>query len=124
MEVSSVEYEYHSDEPSHDDGHIWRKVHDILIKEYPPPKRVFEVGCGNGVTARRLKDAGYDIIGIDPSITGIEHGKKNNRDLQFLKARYTTIFKKSMGNSPWSSAWRLLNIAMTHGHLSKGFTNC
>ena len=27
---------------------------------------------------RALKDIGYDIIGIDPSKCGIEHGRRNN----------------------------------------------
>jgi 2-polyprenyl-3-methyl-5-hydroxy-6-metoxy-1,4-benzoquinol methylase len=85
MENPSVEYKYHSAEPSYEDEYIWGKVHDVLVKESPAPKRVFEVGCGNGVTASRLKDVGYDVVGIDTSITGIECGRKNNPDLQLFE---------------------------------------
>jgi 2-polyprenyl-3-methyl-5-hydroxy-6-metoxy-1,4-benzoquinol methylase len=30
-----------------------------------PPARVLDVGCGPGLTARRLLDAGYDVTGVD-----------------------------------------------------------
>ena len=64
-------------ESPYDDEYIWSKAHDILVKEAGPPKRVFEIGCGNEIV-RALKDIGYDIIGIDPSKCGIEHGRRNN----------------------------------------------
>lgn len=34
-------------------------------------KRIFEIGCGNGATARDLSSIGYDVTGIDPSVSGI-----------------------------------------------------
>ena len=44
-----------------------------------------------------LKDAGYDIIQNDPSITGIEHGKKNNRDLQLFEGSVYDDLQKKYG---------------------------
>jgi 2-polyprenyl-3-methyl-5-hydroxy-6-metoxy-1,4-benzoquinol methylase len=35
------------------------------------PKRVFEIGCGNGSVAQQLWQRGYDVTGVDPSIEGI-----------------------------------------------------
>jgi 2-polyprenyl-6-hydroxyphenyl methylase/3-demethylubiquinone-9 3-methyltransferase len=35
------------------------------------PKRVFDLGCGNGATAKFLTDRGYDVTGVDPSTEGI-----------------------------------------------------
>lgn len=34
-------------------------------------RRVFEVGCGTGVSANWLRDYGFDVTGVDPSPTGI-----------------------------------------------------
>jgi SAM-dependent methyltransferase len=33
----------------------------------PPPARVLEVGAGHGELAAALKDAGYDVLAIDPA---------------------------------------------------------
>ena len=35
------------------------------------PKRIFELGCGNGAVANELSAAGYDVTGVDPSDDGI-----------------------------------------------------
>ena len=32
----------------------------------PPPARVLDVGCGQGVLTTALSAAGYDVLGIDP----------------------------------------------------------
>lgn len=34
-------------------------------------KRILDLGCGNGVVARRLIEEGFDVYGIDASETGI-----------------------------------------------------
>src|SRR4051794_41931627 len=34
----------------------------------PPPARVLEVGAGRGELAAALRDAGYDVVAIDPGI--------------------------------------------------------
>jgi SAM-dependent methyltransferase len=38
----------------------------VLSQLPPPPARVLEVGCGNGVLALALDVAGYDVTAIDP----------------------------------------------------------
>src|SRR5665213_1336243 len=40
-------------------------------------KRVFDVGCGNGVVASKLAGRGYDVTGIDASPTGIKNAKEH-----------------------------------------------
>jgi SAM-dependent methyltransferase len=36
----------------------------------PPPARVLEVGAGRGELAAALRDAGYDVVAIDPAADG------------------------------------------------------
>ena len=37
-------------------------------------KSVFDLGCGNGVTAQFLAEKGYGVTGVDPSVEGISRG--------------------------------------------------
>ena len=39
-------------------------------------KRIFEVGCGNGAIAALLNRDGFAVIGVDPSLSGIENARK------------------------------------------------
>ena len=48
-------------------------------------KRVFEVGCGNGAVAGKLKEKGFDVVGVDPSEQGI--ARANARDPQLKLSR-------------------------------------
>jgi SAM-dependent methyltransferase len=38
----------------------------VLSQLEPPPRRVLEVGCGEGELALALAEAGYDVVAIDP----------------------------------------------------------
>ena len=39
-------------------------------------RRVFEVGCGNGSVANALAAKGYEIVGVDPSESGITEANR------------------------------------------------
>ncbi|MEI6267757.1 MAG: class I SAM-dependent methyltransferase [Methylococcaceae bacterium] len=39
--------------------------------------KILDIGCGNGAMGTRLIDTGFDVYGIDASITGIKIAKKN-----------------------------------------------
>jgi 2-polyprenyl-6-hydroxyphenyl methylase/3-demethylubiquinone-9 3-methyltransferase len=39
------------------------------------PKRILDVGCGNGSIARFFIEKGYDVYGIDASVKGIEFAR-------------------------------------------------
>ena len=70
------QYEYF-DDASWDDAYLWRPLLRVLKDLAPPPRNVLEIGCGNGVTARRLAAEGYSVTGIDPSTSGIEMAKRH-----------------------------------------------
>jgi 2-polyprenyl-6-hydroxyphenyl methylase/3-demethylubiquinone-9 3-methyltransferase len=77
MQETYVEYHYHTAEAMNDDQFIWQKVAEILVRYTPAPCRIFEIGCGNGYSANRLLQMGYEVTGIDPSKSGIAHGQRS-----------------------------------------------
>jgi ubiquinone/menaquinone biosynthesis C-methylase UbiE len=54
--------------PGHDS--YWRFHRDQFLPSLPPPpRRVVDVGCGEGRLDRDLKRLGYDVVGVDGSST-------------------------------------------------------
>jgi SAM-dependent methyltransferase len=53
----------------HDQGYsrIAEGAAAIVLELLPPHASIVELGCGSGVTARRLTDAGHEVLGIDQS---------------------------------------------------------
>jgi SAM-dependent methyltransferase len=48
-------------------GHLTPDLQSFVLEWLPAtPARVLEVGCGDGALTRRLGQAGYDAIGLDP----------------------------------------------------------
>lgn len=64
------EYSYAHAEHPHAHGFLLPVLAEAL-RTAPAPRRIFEVGCGNGATANWLRKRGYDVIGIDASESGI-----------------------------------------------------
>jgi SAM-dependent methyltransferase len=49
----------------------------VLNQLPPPPQRVLEVGCGEkGGVVAELRDAGYDVLGVDPAAPEGEHFRR------------------------------------------------
>jgi len=48
--------------------------------------RVFDLGCGNGATARALAAGGWEVAGVDPSEDGIAHARASGLDLRLGSA--------------------------------------
>ena len=91
----STEYRYKSTEVTCSNKYLWPAVQKILSQNPKDKKRVFEIGCGNGATANMLSQLGYEVIGIDPSKTGIQVAKKAYPHIQFFEGdAYDDLSKK------------------------------
>ena len=61
-------------EPGHDS--FWRFHRDEFLQLLPPsPRRILDLGCGEGRLSRHLRSAQYIVTGIDASPTMIEAAK-------------------------------------------------
>jgi SAM-dependent methyltransferase len=55
-----------------------------------PGSTVVELGCGPGVTARRLLDAGHDVVGIDQSAALIALARRRAPEATFVVGSFVT----------------------------------
>jgi 2-polyprenyl-3-methyl-5-hydroxy-6-metoxy-1,4-benzoquinol methylase len=76
------EYQYHSAEPDHLSTYLWQPVLEEL-KLRVPRGRILDLGCGNGAFANRLASLGYEVVGIDPSESGITQAKQSQTGVRF-----------------------------------------
>lgn len=63
---------------AHDDliPHTHAYLLPAVLRCLPPASAsIFEIGCGNGSTAKALIERGYSVCGIDSSEQGIEHAQ-------------------------------------------------
>lgn len=74
--------EYATAEPPHTSAYLWEPIFEIL--ERTLARSVFEIGCGNGAFAHALLNLGCDVVGIDPSTSGISQASKLDRRGRFL----------------------------------------
>lgn len=73
MNDRSSGYAYSDSEPTTAHAYLIPTVLSILERTnfHGGPKRVFDLGCGNGAVANVLAKRGYDVTGVDPSPQGI-----------------------------------------------------
>ena len=76
-----TEYEYTNNEYDHTQNYIFEPILNSLKgrKEL----KILDLGCGNGSLANRLISLGYDVYGVDASVSGINIAKKTNPDRFF-----------------------------------------
>jgi 2-polyprenyl-3-methyl-5-hydroxy-6-metoxy-1,4-benzoquinol methylase len=80
-QMQKKDYNYQSAEAPWLDSILWPAISNVLKQRYQGPKRAFEIGSGNGAMAAKLKEQGFEIIGIDPSESGIRQANQAHPDL-------------------------------------------
>jgi 2-polyprenyl-6-hydroxyphenyl methylase/3-demethylubiquinone-9 3-methyltransferase len=69
-------YRYADQSSTDAHSYLWPRLNAILSEV--GSNRLFEIGCGNGATARMLSKRGFSIAGIDPSTEGISRANDPN----------------------------------------------
>lgn len=71
-----TEYEYSSEELDHTQKYIYEPIIQTLGGR--KDLKILDIGCGNGSLANKLIDLGYNVYGVDASVSGIEIAKRKN----------------------------------------------
>ena len=65
--------------PSH--AYLWPSLVRLLERHGQAATALFELGCGNGSTARMLSERGFSVTGVDPSASGMQAARAAYPDL-------------------------------------------
>ncbi len=71
---SAAAYRYENENHSHAHGYLLPALEEMLSEYFQwsgRPRRVFDLGCGNGSVGHRLSELDYEVTGVDPSTEGI-----------------------------------------------------
>lgn len=78
-------YYFTSNRPICSSRYLWKPLITILSQRVTNSKKVFEIGCGNGATANLLDRLGYDVTGVDTSVSGIEIANRSFPELKLFQ---------------------------------------
>lgn len=78
------------------------RVRQILDRRFPSAgrDRVLDLGCGNGAVTAWLSERGFDAVGVDPSLQGIERALAAHPDLEFHRASGYDALHGKIGTFP------------------------
>lgn len=69
------EYRYHDTNPTHANSYLWPVLRKFITSKSWPQKKAFDLGCGNGATCKMLLHEGFEVVGVDPSESGVALAK-------------------------------------------------
>ena len=78
------EFLWHSEGPAQIHGHVARPV--LMQLDRFDARSVLDLGCGNGWLTAALSRCGFDVTGLDSSLSGIEIARRAHRDVPFRHA--------------------------------------
>ena len=66
-------------------------------------RRVLDVGCGNGAVTAMLAQLGYDVVGVDASLDGIEIARSAFRNIRFEHVAASEDMLEVLGEEPFDA---------------------
>lgn len=94
------EYVYHDAGDSAAHEYLLPALLKILHECRRPPAPLFDLGCGNGAVASALGAEGYDVVGVDPSVQGIDRARASYPSLKLDKGSAYDDLSAKYGRFP------------------------
>ena len=94
--MTADEFKFASADAEHTAQYLLPAVLRILTAEGEFAKTsIFDLGCGNGATAEILQRHGYEVVGVDPSTSGIREANRAYPNLQlFVGSAYDDLVER------------------------------
>lgn len=68
---------------AHDEAYLRHYV-ELVTRYAPPNSKILDLGCGNGISARLINQAGHDVVGTDISPLFLQEARAwENRQLRY-----------------------------------------
>ena len=82
-----TEFEWHEDRAGNgESGERLTHVFVELVKKLDGVRSICDLGCGNGHITGRLGALGYQVTGVDVSVSGIKIARRTYPDVEFVEA--------------------------------------
>ncbi|MEI6031831.1 MAG: class I SAM-dependent methyltransferase [Synechococcaceae cyanobacterium ELA739] len=79
-------YIWDSGHAAHTSSYLLRPVEFWLLSlsiHSSRPLRILDLGCGNGWLSGWLHERGHDVVGVDPSVSGIQQARSHHSKVRF-----------------------------------------
>ena len=73
----------------HTQAYLLKPLLRLLQQGTPSGGRILDLGCGNGALSGQLSRLGYEVVGVDPSASGIAVARQSFPTLSFHQAAAT-----------------------------------
>lgn len=83
MNMRIENYGWNSEQAPHSCGYLTPAV--LAWLERLQPKRVLDLGAGNGALCRVMVEAGYEVVGVEPDAEGVEIARRQCPNAQFYQ---------------------------------------
>jgi 2-polyprenyl-6-hydroxyphenyl methylase/3-demethylubiquinone-9 3-methyltransferase len=81
--VTLPEFHWPTGQATHSHGYLVPKLLELLPAG---PARIVDIGCGNGFLAGLLAARGHQVVGLEPSPSGIEQARATHPGVRFERA--------------------------------------
>ena len=78
-----------------------RPAVEALLPPWKPKTRVLDIGCGSGFWANWLAQKGYEVVGVDPSESGIQLARNAYPKVRFEQMVADDRLCEQMGVEPF-----------------------
>lgn len=99
---SNYEYTYTTAEVGHHHHYLLPPLLKLLkSKKHISTKklRILDIGCGNGSLSHLISQEGYEVVGVEDSVTGVTTASNNFPECKFIKASVYDIPYSNLGGS-------------------------
>lgn len=94
-----AEFQWRTAAPANGEyGAALAQVFVEIITRLEDVKRICDLGCGNGYLAGQLAERGYEVTGVDASLSGIEIATRSYAKARFVRAELNRKLPEHIAN--------------------------